>query len=137
MPRKKLIPDEIREQVIAIVEQFNEENALPPEADSTSQILQILGISSFSQTENRRRTGEYVPRFRGAYLYLNRIGYNKRPLQICRLKWTGSMDKWEFAIYKHSKNHYDPDEWMFPGSGEMDGTVAGAMKAGNQAYPIY
>jgi hypothetical protein len=55
---------------------------------------------------------------------------------LCCLKWTGSIDKWEFAIYKHSKNHYDPDEWMFPGSGEVDGTVTGAMRAGNQAYPV-
>jgi hypothetical protein len=30
MPRKKLIPDGVREQVITIVEQFNEENALLP-----------------------------------------------------------------------------------------------------------
>ncbi len=132
MPRKKMIPDEIREQVVAIVDQFNEENALPPEADPVWQTLQRLGVSS----ENQRRIGIYVPRFRGAYLYLDRIGYNQRPSEICRLKWTGSMDKWEFAIYKHSKNHYDPDEWMFPGSGEVDGTIIGAMRAGNQAYPV-
>lgn len=132
MPRKKMIPDEIREQVVAIVDQFNEENALPPEADPLWQTLQRLGVSS----ENQRRIGIYVPRFRGAYLYLDRIGYNQRPSEICRLKWTGSMDKWEFAIYKHSKNHYDPDERMFPGSGEVDGTIIGAMRAGNQAYPV-
>ncbi len=136
MPRKKLIPDEIREQVVAIVNQFNEENALPPEADPMQKVLQMLGISPASPKESQHRIGEYVPRFRGAYLYLDRIGYNGRPSEICRLKWCGAMDKWEFAIYKHSRNHYDPDEWMFPGSGEVDGTVAGAMRAGNKAYPV-
>jgi hypothetical protein len=136
MPRKKLISDDIREQVVAIVNQFNEENALPPEADPMRQVLQMLGISPASPKESQRRIGEYVPRFRGAYLYLDRIGYNGRPSEICRLKWCGAMDTWEFAIYKHSKNHYDPDEWMFPGSGEVDGTVIGAMKAGNEAYPV-
>ena len=136
MPRKKLIPDEIREQVIAIVNQFNEENALPPEADPMRQVLQLLGVSASAKNGTQRRIGEYVPRFRGAYLYLDRIGYNGRPSEICRLKWSGAMDKWEFAIYKHSKNHYDPDEWFFPGAGEVDGTVTGAMKAGNEAYPV-
>ncbi len=33
------------------------------------------------------------------------------------------------------RNRYDPDEWMFPGSGYLDGTVEGAMKAGLEAYP--
>ena len=136
MPRKKLIPDEIREQVITIVNRFNEENALPPKADPIQQVFQLFGVSRSAPTETRRRIGEYVPRFRGAYLYLDRIGYNGQPLEICRLKWSGAMDNWDFAIYRHSKNRYDPDEWMFPGSGEVDGTVIGAMRAGNEAYPV-
>lgn len=136
MPRKKLIPDEIREQVIAIVNQFNEENTLPPEADPMQQVLKLFGRASPSAKETRLQIGAYVPRFRGAYLYLDRIGYNQRPSQICRLKWSGAMDGWEFAIYKYSDNGYDPDEWMFPGSGEVDGTIPGAMRAGNAAYPL-
>ncbi len=45
------------------------------------------------------------------------------------------MKQWEFAIYKYSDGRYDPDEWFFPGSGEVDGTIEGAMQAGLQAYP--
>ena len=45
------------------------------------------------------------------------------------------MDGWEFAIYKHSSERYDPDEWFFPGAGNVDGTVEGAMEAGLEAYP--
>jgi hypothetical protein len=45
------------------------------------------------------------------------------------------MDSWEFAIYKYSDERYDPDEWMFPGAGHIDGTIEGAIKAGLEAYP--
>jgi hypothetical protein len=45
------------------------------------------------------------------------------------------MDTWEFAIYKYSDERYDPDEWMFPGAGDVDGTIEGAMKAVLEAYP--
>jgi hypothetical protein len=45
------------------------------------------------------------------------------------------MDTWEFAIYKYSDERYDPEEWMFPGAGYVDGTIKGAMKAGLEAYP--
>ena len=55
--------------------------------------------------------------------------------QICRLTYTGDMEDWEFAIFKYSSERYDPDEWMFPGSGELDGSVEGAMRAGLAAYP--
>lgn len=45
------------------------------------------------------------------------------------------MDNWEFAIFKHSDERYDAEEWFFPGAGWMDGTIEGAMKAGLEAYP--
>ena len=135
MARKKLIPDEIREQVVAIVNKFNEENALPPESDPILKVLQLFGGRSPLSAGDGQMIGAYITRFRGAYLYLDRVGYSKRPSQICRLKWTGAMDDWEFSIYKYSDNGYDPDEWMFPGAEEIDGTVVGAMRAGNEAYP--
>jgi hypothetical protein len=135
-PRKSMIPHEIRDQVIAIVNQVNVENALLSKANPMRQVLQVLKISSSKQDETQRHIFEYDPRFRGAYLYLDRVDIDHQPSQFCRLKWTGAMDKWEFAIYEHSQNRYDPHEWFFPGSGEVDGTVTGAMRAGNQAYPV-
>jgi hypothetical protein len=42
---------------------------------------------------------------------------------------------WEFAFYMHSRHRYDPDEWFFPGTDEVDGTVEGALRAGLAAYP--
>ena len=133
MARKKAIPQEIRDEVIAIVDQFNEENARPQKASPMQRVMQMLGMAA--ENETIYPIGAYVPRFQGSFLYLDRVGWNGRLSEICRLKWTGSMDTWEFAIYKHSRNYYDPDEWMFPGAGEVDGTVAGAMRAGKIAYP--
>jgi hypothetical protein len=54
----------------------------------------------------------------------------------CRLKYCGQMDNWEFAIYSYSRNNYDPDEWLFPGSKYVDGTVEGALRASLEAYPV-
>jgi hypothetical protein len=103
------IPEDVREEIRQRVERFNQE-ALPD--------------------------GEvaYVPRFRGSYLYLDR----REPMgvsHVCRLEYAGDVDQCAFAIYKYSSEKYAPDEWMFPGSEELDGTVEGAMRAGLIAYP--
>jgi hypothetical protein len=45
------------------------------------------------------------------------------------------MNDWAFAIFKYSDERYAPDEWMFPGDEELDGTITGAMRAGLRAYP--
>jgi hypothetical protein len=112
---KKRIPDDVRAQVNAIVEQFNEE-------------------------EMPSRRCFYIARFRGSYLYLDRSQWG-RTVHICRLKYNGALDNadkrhpWGFAIFKYSKEHYDPDEWMFPGAGHIDGAIEGAMRAGLMVYP--
>jgi hypothetical protein len=46
------------------------------------------------------------------------------------------MDDWDFAIYRHSRERYDPEEWFFPGSQLVNGTIQGAMEAGLAAYPV-
>ena len=77
----------------------------------------------------------YQPRFRGAFLCLDRCGYGQVG-PICRLRYMGAIDSWEFAIFKYSDDQYDPEEWLFPGSGQVDGTLEGAMRAGLAAYPL-
>jgi len=106
---KPVISEEIKKQVDQIVRRFNENVIRKPDL-------------------------YYTTRYKGSFLYLDRLFYG-RVSNVCRLKYIGDMNDWEFAIYKYSNERYDPDEWMFPGSGHVDGTVEGAMKAGLEAYP--
>ncbi|MBC7258521.1 MAG: hypothetical protein H5T65_04690 [Chloroflexi bacterium] len=107
--RAQGIPPEVRQKVEAIIKKFNETVIKDPDC-------------------------YYVARYRGRYVYLDRFDHGvKGP--ICRLEYTGRMDDWDFAIYLYSDERYDPDEWFFPGSDYVDGTVEGALKAGLEAYP--
>ena len=103
------IPPAVKQRVEEVIDQFN---------------ARVIG--------NPERY--YVPRYRGRYLYLDRLDYGVRS-QIARLTYTGSTDQWDFAIYKYSDDRYDPEEWLFPGSGYLDGTIEGALRAGLEAYP--
>ena len=106
---KQSIPQTIQTQVTAIVKKFNAE--------------EIKNPNNF-----------YYPRFKGHYVYLDR-GSSERKEPICRLKYLGKMNSWEFAIYKYSSEQYDPEEWFFPGVEFVNGTIEGALKAGMEAYP--
>ena len=107
MSRKK-IPDEVRRKILDIVARYNSD---------------MLGDSEV----------RYVPHVRGAFLYLDRSDFG-RVHPICRLKYSGDITNWTFAIYKYSSNNYSESEWLFPGGGLVDGTVEGAMSAGIEAY---
>jgi hypothetical protein len=122
MPRQPAIPLEIQAEVQQIVEDFNHKN-FKKVVTNRGEIL-----------DDHPNYG-YTARFKGKFLYLDRIE-RRKPSPICRLTWTGAIDKWDFAIYKYSDNRYDSDEWFFPGSGKVDGTITGAMEAGMEAYPI-
>ncbi len=91
-------------------------------------------VADFNQTVIGDPNIYYSARYRGRFLYLDLFSYG-RSGPICRLEYTGDMDNWEFAIFKYSDERYDPEEWFFTGSGHVDGTIAGAMKAGLEAYP--
>ncbi len=91
-------------------------------------------ITAFNQAVVHDPDVSYLPRYRGAFLYLDRCDYGQVGC-IGRLTYTGSLDHWEFAIYIYSDERYDPDEWLFPGAEELDGTLEGAMRAGLAAYP--
>ena len=107
---KNSIPDDVKEQVKAIVEQFNQKMSRYPD------------------------THFFVARFRGTHVYLDRheghiVSKNGR------LTWTGDMNAWGFAIFKYSSERYDPGEWFFPGSQYLNGTFEGALRACLEAYP--
>lgn len=92
-------------------------------------------IADFNQVQYAKNESiKYFSKYKGEFLYLNRQEGNYES-PICRLRFTGDFEKWEFAIYKHTSNKYDSDEWFFPGSKYADGTIKGALKAGQEAYP--
>ncbi len=97
--------------------------------ETAEEIIEIFNRKTFQGDDCY-----YQARFKGKYLYLYRYDYgNVGP--ICRLTYKGTINYWEFAIFKWSTETYDSEEWMFPGSGFVDGTIEGAMKAGLEAYP--
>jgi hypothetical protein len=92
-------------------------------------------ISDFNKTTFKDKEGYgYHAKYKGNFMYLNRMeGENDNPM--ARLKFTGDFSKWDFAIYKYSTMQYDPDEYFFWGEEEVDGTIEGALKAAQKAYP--
>jgi hypothetical protein len=103
--------------------------AIPVEAKE--EALRI--IARFNQEVLAGSERCYVPRFKRKYLYLDREDSGSVE-PICRLEYNRRKRLWEFAIYKYSADRYDPEEWLFPGSELVDGTIEGALKAGMQAY---
>jgi hypothetical protein len=94
----------------------------------------LLAIERFNQDVLAESKCRYIPRFKGKYLYLDREDSGSVE-PICRLEYIRRKRLWEIAIYKYSTERYDPEEWFFPGSQLVDGTVEGALKAGMLAYP--
>jgi len=109
MAGKKMIPDDVRAQVETIVEHFNRKV--------------IKDSHRF-----------FLVRFRGKHAYLDRDDYGHVGPRA-RITYTGDMQAWDFAIYKYSDEAYDPEEWFFPGAGDVNGTVEGALRAAAKAYP--
>jgi len=106
----KKIPPNIKQQSTDIIERFNQQ--------------ELKGVCN------------YIPRFSGGFLYLDRVDYNSRKSEICRLSFNGLIDNWDFAIFKYSSNKYDPNEWFHPGAQHLNGSIEGAMRCGLEAYPI-
>jgi len=103
---------------------------IPPEIKV--QVDEI--VANFNRIELQNQPQRlFSTRYRGQYLYLDHPK-TYRTWPVCRLTYTGKMNGWDFAIYKYSDEHFDPDEWMFPGAEHIDGTIEGAMRAGLSAY---
>jgi hypothetical protein len=105
----------------------------PIPLDVREQADQI--VADFNTRVIRNPACFYVARYTGPYLYLHRHNHGAVG-PICRLNYQGALNNWGFAIYKYSRERYDPDEMFFPGSEFVDGTIDGAMNAGLEAYPL-
>ncbi len=109
---KTIIPEEVKKEAVKIIEEYNE--------------IVYGHLNSV----------KYFAEFKGNNLYLKRKEITGDISPMVRLTYTGKMNKWKFAIYKWTSESYDPDEWFFPGFEFVDGTILGALKAGDEAYPI-
>lgn len=112
MAKEPVIPEKTKKEIDRIIAEFNKANF----SGSAKDVA-------------------YFPEFKGKYLYLKRHEYGKIS-PVARLTYTGNFKKWEFAIFKWTREGYDPDEFFFPGMEHVDGTIKGAMKAGLTAYPV-
>ena len=78
--QKKSIPQEVKNQVAEIVQKYNE-------------------------TELKNSEISYLIRYRQDYVYLDRNDFGMLG-KVCRLKYSGKMNNWEFAIDKYSDEVY-------------------------------
>ena len=109
---KKVIPDNTKQEISKIINDFNKKHY--------HDYVEDLA---------------YFAEYKGKFLYLNRKEFGKIS-PVARLTYTGDIKEWKFAIFKWSREAYDPEEWFFPGVEHVNGTVEGALKAGLKAYPV-
>jgi len=109
---KTVIPKETKQEIAKSIDDFNKRNFHDYDEDLS-----------------------YFAEFKGKFLYLKRKEFGKIS-PVARMTYTGDIKKWDFAIFKLSREEYAPEEWLFPGVEYVDGTIEGAMKAGLEAYPI-
>lgn len=128
---KKCCLEKEEEQQQAKIVEINQK-AIPPDIQAEVR----KNVSKFNNEILRNPRVYYIPHFTGQYLYLSRWT-NDREEPVCRLKYNGETDNWEFAIFKWSSERYDNDDlFIVPGNNYIDGTVEGAMKCGMEAYPV-
>jgi hypothetical protein len=88
-------------------------------------------------------------RFRGSFAYVDAFQRNAWPLpgtpqetqdlidatptRLCRLRYLGSPDRWEFAFYKYSDEIYEPS---FLPSGAFEGTPEEAFDCAAGVYLV-
>ncbi len=119
-----------------------------------NEVLEIV------ETFNKKHETFFQITFRGSFAYLSKIEkfptedfrhmiaqnmgvpLKKMPkpqeeiieTKIGRLQYNGQTDNWVFAVFKYSREIYDPNEWIFPGSSKLNGTIRGALNAGLELY---
>ena len=132
MAKSKSIPKEIKNKVLEIVEAFNKEH-------DTTFLMTFRGQFAYlAKTEERPMANifqEIIAKKMG--IPLSQMPKKKTPkieTKLGRLKYNGQIDNWDFDVFKYSREFYDPDEWMFPGAEELDGTIEGALIAGQEIY---
>ncbi len=99
--------------------------------------VQLLDkVNEFNKNNLSKSVYNYTLMMRGRYIYLLFFLSDNSIEKVGRLTYDGNINEMDFAIYKYSSEKYDQDDFMFPGSNYLDGTIEGAMKAGISAYKL-
>jgi hypothetical protein len=53
------------------------------------------------------QSADLAVRWRGSHAYIDAVTRDGEIAQLCRLRWTGHHDHWEFAIYLPSRDGYE------------------------------
>lgn len=54
------------------------------------------------------------------------------PMHLCRLRYSGNIERWEFAMYGYSNNKYDAT--FLPSTGDFFGTIEQCVQAAAGFY---
>jgi len=96
-------------------------------SDEIKEII-LKDVENFNKNELTKYKS-FKAEIRGKFIYLKLNGEPR-----CRLQYNGDLNSLKFAIYKYSSSNYDSNEFFFPGSNHVDGTIQGALKASLEAY---
>ena len=107
MAKECAIPEEVRAEIVERVEKFNKEYL-------------------------SKETEQYIPEFKGKFIYLKRVKLDGYCDPICRLTYDGALKNMHFAMYRFSNEKYDDTADAFFDAG----TLEKAMKVGLEVYPI-
>ncbi|MEM6801308.1 MAG: hypothetical protein AAF696_07875 [Bacteroidota bacterium] len=129
----KSIPKHIKEEVTAIIDQFN----LKHQVNFQISFRGAFAYLSKIEEDNSSDFMDLLAQAMGINNPPKKIKQETQYLEtkIGRLAFNTSMKDWGFAVYKYSRDNYDPNEWMFPGADLLDGTIEGALRAAPHIYP--
>jgi len=133
----KSIPSSIKEEVLKKVENYNQRHGTSYEITFRSRFAYLSKIKK-EQSEIKNFFLQALASKMGIDIPENESsdnGANIIETKIGRLQFNGQVDNWDFAVFRYSNEKYDPNEFMFPGAGKLNGTIEGALNAGLEIYP--
>ena len=131
----KSIPKQVKNEVLEIVEVFNEEYKTTFQMTFRGQFA-YLAKTEKQQINTANTFRQMIAQKLGIQIK-QAHAQNATVIQtkLGRLKYNGQMDNWDFAVFKYSREFYDADDWMFPGAMNLNGTIRGALSTGIELYP--
>ena len=141
---KKTITDEIKQKTLERLNKHVKENYIGRHgvrdviAKFKGRFLYIDWVEGFTDEEIQEEIAAFKKEVQDEekveqlekILQLQLKNSMRRPSKLCRIRYTGNEESWEFQIYKYSDNWYDIEE-EFPFSG---GSVEECFDAAASLY---